>query len=50
MSHELKITDAEGTRVFSIPERDINCIHVWKEMYEMGKINLNDDPVPLAFG
>lgn len=48
MPQELKITDAECTRVFSIPEKDILCIQVWKEMFELGRPDANDDPVYLT--
>jgi hypothetical protein len=47
MSQELRITDAEGTRVFSIPEKYIGCVQVWKEMLETGRPDVNDDMVSL---
>jgi len=47
MSQELRITDAEGTRVFSIPEKYIGCVQVWKEMLETGRPDVNDDMVHL---
>ena len=48
MSPGLMIIDAEGTRVFSIREKDISCIQVWKEMLETATPDTNGEPVYIA--
>ena len=50
MSQEVKITDADGTRVFRVPERVVSCVQVWKEMLETGQPDANDDTVSLRPG